>query len=1770
MENAASLAGNMLSASGVDVGGIEKMMGITPETSAEAGSEAGLAFVDAFTGEAEKSEDTGSSMIESLMGGNVDFDSFDEMYSKIDGASDKSAQNTEKNENKKITAYQKEEKAVKKMLKESEKAEEAFNKKRKKYNKETGQEYSKTEKGMQEAAEVTAKKQKAIMAQYQHNNKDYNKFIKDKIKWEQEYGEEYIKGENHINKAAKQAANLRKAAAQASNKDVAKTYRKAAKEIEDAITKAQDKANNKAKETDAGTKQINEINKQIREGKNKVANESMKAMKEANKKAEQEADKHSGSVGKSFDESVAEGVKQDAGTVKNEVGTMIQNAANKGQSVANSNPIEMKVGLDSTSYNSVLQKIQKLSDKANKVTINNGGGSGGSGSGGSGGSGSGQEEEETEETPIQKNALYTPPNPLALQKSIQNAIDQMDSNIEVMARKAKKAGHKAGKKLREFIAHSFLESFGLFSLHDFKDSKKYIGGFLTNLETFIYTGIQFGTTKFESGKFNFASLGNAIQMGLMSSVISASEAGKGKVAEIIGNEAGWLAKTYDKIYRTNYERLVVEYQQQGMSKKQAKERAKIEAERIATQKTTAKAMAAAFLWENSEKYKDLKQKQKDNAKEIKQNEKKRNKLEKQYGSLNKLKKAKNKAEKKVKKDEKALEQLENDYKSGKISKEEYKKKKKELKEQLKADKKDLEQKKKDLEKWKEYNNNLKQLYSQKDKLDQKMLDGYKEFLKEWRKEQKEALEEQLTNNFLQAIRITWQALATEMPKNVSILIGQMTKVIDIFQVAGQAASNSISLIQSSMTQFTDVIKSGFDTGISVLSDVAYDWYNPKEILYNMDKQTETYDKYIENLKLLREKVSDELYDMIKDMGYSSEGISYVNAFNAMSDADLKKAESYLAKVQADEVEKYLDNMQTTMSEFSKWKSEIDNDLGIDSNWLESNGFTKVFDDLIDELKEGGTETLDQITLIKNMTQEQLKEFLELYKQQQEATSSSYLDSIEANSKAYAEWVDNLDKLRSMLNSGKIDQALYDQLKAMGIDGRDYIDQIINMNDEQLDRLNSYFEVQQTYNSHAVLDDMKQSLISYQEWLDNMAMLKTKVSSEMYQELNNMGYAGAATVANFANMTAEDLAQAEKLLAAQNRVNAASYMNDMEMQLVTYQKWINDLAELEAGGINHALLKELEAAGVQNAEQVSAFVNLMNQGQMDFINKEYDDSMRMNTNNWINDLKKNADDYKEFYTGLAQLQSGSVKDGAGQAVKLNKGLLEELKEMGVEGLDYVRAFLADSGAEAVKAANEAYEQQQQVTKANMLMDMKAEQQKAREWALNIKKMAGMGYDVAFINDLIAQGYEATSEQVALFVDMTDSEVAEVNNMWKDIDALSTKGAKQLQNAIETAFGEGHDKYDEIMAQYGDSASTNLSTLASIFGEWGGIIAEDFGHDGDEAGAAFIASIVGQVINDATQADLGDAASETGAEAGSAAGNGFNQGFNIDSDKLKDQITSALFDAQAKAADLTREYGGFVGKRFDTAIGNSIFENRAALVKDRLLDMFTTILKNQKDKIKNKGEKIGKFIDKGIANGIKDNSSDVFNAIKDLCEKAIQKAKKALDINSPSKVFYGIGGYVDEGMANGITNSLSLVENASTALADSAIRGAENALDGLDEKIQNGSSEVSITPVIDSDTALTGLDAIRAMSLNAGQSLSTLSLNNVSQVSAIADLYSQVSRLADAVNDINDYSDVLGRIDLLVGRYLPKAANTDVYLDGAKISQNVDRRLTDSINRRATGW
>ena len=179
--------------------------------------------------------------------------------------------------------------------------------------------------------------------------------------------------------------------------------------------------------------------------------------------------------------------------------------------------------------------------------------------------------------------------------------------------------------------------------------------------------------------------------------------------------------------------------------------------------------------------------------------------------------------------------------------------------------------------------------------------------------------------------------------------------------------------------------------------------------------------------------------------------------------------------------------------------------------------------------------------------------------------------------------------------------------------------------------------------------------------------------------------------------------------------------------------------------------------------------------------------------------------------------------------------------------------------------------------------------------------------------------------------------------------------------------------------------------------------------------------------------------------------------------------------------------------------------------------------------------GSYLVTGFCNGITANTFRAKASVEDMAEASIKTARKALRINSPSKVFKKIGSGIPEGFAIGIDMLAGEVTGAVSGMAFSAINTTRSAMSTvLDAMNTDMDTQPTIRPVVDLSDVKTGADAINGM-LNGAQRIGVQSnlgaigstMNALRQNGNNDDIIYAINKLRDKLDGIgNTYNTVNG--------------------------------------------
>lgn len=192
--------------------------------------------------------------------------------------------------------------------------------------------------------------------------------------------------------------------------------------------------------------------------------------------------------------------------------------------------------------------------------------------------------------------------------------------------------------------------------------------------------------------------------------------------------------------------------------------------------------------------------------------------------------------------------------------------------------------------------------------------------------------------------------------------------------------------------------------------------------------------------------------------------------------------------------------------------------------------------------------------------------------------------------------------------------------------------------------------------------------------------------------------------------------------------------------------------------------------------------------------------------------------------------------------------------------------------------------------------------------------------------------------------------------------------------------------------------------------------------------------------------------------------------------------------------------------------------------------------------------------GFASGITEETFAAEAAARAMAEAALEAAREALDINSPSKVFRNLAYSVPEGFAQGIDKMQSVVKASAVDMAKTAINSTKTALVRIGS-VANKNVDIipTIRPVVD-------LDAFDARTIQLGANIDASIGGPVDSLSSI---------IADAQNEINaSNNEVITAINGLRADinaiYNGEDQEVALYVDGKKLASTLAKPMNRQLN------
>lgn len=241
-------------------------------------------------------------------------------------------------------------------------------------------------------------------------------------------------------------------------------------------------------------------------------------------------------------------------------------------------------------------------------------------------------------------------------------------------------------------------------------------------------------------------------------------------------------------------------------------------------------------------------------------------------------------------------------------------------------------------------------------------------------------------------------------------------------------------------------------------------------------------------------------------------------------------------------------------------------------------------------------------------------------------------------------------------------------------------------------------------------------------------------------------------------------------------------------------------------------------------------------------------------------------------------------------------------------------------------------------------------------------------------------------------------------------------------------------------------------------------------------------------------------QTAAEQVKAAASGWLEGFSeswAEIEPLVDSVVEAMLEFAGSEEGLSDIKEAFKdsGKVAAVALGLLVISLGAATaavrafssawdwvgdIFDETQDSFNTAIDGIQEaagSISESAGEIGGAIIDGIVDGITSGASSVVSAITDTANQAIQAAKEALEISSPSKVFEEMGRNIDRGLAGGVRAEQGLVAASTAQTVQRATMSAAATVNHINARVSQGSQIFNVSGATSPEATASAIQAIQ---------------------------------------------------------------------------------------------
>lgn len=388
-------------------------------------------------------------------------------------------------------------------------------------------------------------------------------------------------------------------------------------------------------------------------------------------------------------------------------------------------------------------------------------------------------------------------------------------------------------------------------------------------------------------------------------------------------------------------------------------------------------------------------------------------------------------------------------------------------------------------------------------------------------------------------------------------------------------------------------------------------------------------------------------------------------------------------------------------------------------------------------------------------------------------------------------------------------------------------------------------------------------------------------------------------------------------------------------------------------------------------------------------------------------------------------------------------------------------------------------------------------------------------LALINALAGAAGQIASAGADLVINLINGLSSRVS----DIIQAGIDLAISLLDGLSDGINNNADRISTALESAFNAALTLVGlVLKAGFKALGGDAVDGFA-EGVSEGAKDVGSAIEEVIEEAEK--TAETAKSEFESAGEDMIKGLADGIK-GSSAAKDAMSQAAKDAAAKVKD-GEEAMKTAGGNLTAALATGIASKSASVTTavNSVVKSAVTAANSGKSQMITAGSALMAGLSSGIASGAATAAKAAVSAVTNV----IAKAKEALKINSPSKVFIAIGSSTMEGMEKGIQTNTYRATNAMKSSIDPMIKTMRSSISRVAEAVNmNMDVNPTIRPVLDLSNVEAGARSLNGM-LDSSQLSASLSGDMSRSIGIIQNGRNErevLSALKDLKNGLNNQS------------------------------------------------